>query len=500
LSEDFILNDSMYKTHYKEKTAISIIKFIDIFLFLCIFFYTREYIIFGHKINFSTLDRISIKFSLWHIGALLILSILWYIIFKYLKMYDFRYYELRIYRIVRIFIAASLGVAAAVFGASMIGMGGIEANFPQYFWFITVAVFLVYRTAILASIRYIRLKKRNIRQLVIVGFNSRAVEIKEELSNPVLGFHFLGFIDDIDSELFERSNFHRNREQLLLCSLSQFHTYISEHQLDEVLIALPLRTHYEKIKAMIQNCAEQGIKVRLICDLVIDLPRAITQIDTIEWSGTNIHFINYDVDRSSEQQQDLKRVIDLILASIAVILLLPVFLIVGLVIFFDDGWPVFYTQTRVGMNKKRYKMIKFRTMVRNADKMQAELEALNEVEGAAFKITDDPRIISTGNFLRKTSLDEIPQFLNVINGSMSLVGPRPLPVRDFEKFYDDSHRRRFSVKPGITGLWQISDRDEINFQEWMQLDLQYIDTRNWLLDLKILLKTIPAVIRGKGAK
>jgi len=490
----------MYKTHYKEKTAISIIKFLDIFLFLCVFFYTREYILFGHKIDFDTLDRISIKFSLWHIGALLALSILWYIIFKYLKMYDFRFYETRLYRVFRIVIAVSLGVAATVFGAGLIGMGGIEADFSQYFWVISIAVFLVYRIVILISLRYMRLKKRNIRQILIVGFNSRAVEIKEELSNPVLGFNILGFIDDIDPELNQNSNFFTKGKQLLLCPLSQFHNYISEHQLDEVLIALPLRTHYEKIKVMIQNCAAQGIKVRLICDLVVDLPRAITQIDTIEWSGTSIHFINYDVDRSSEKQQDLKRVIDLILAGIAVILLLPVFLIVALAIYLDDGWPVFFTQTRVGMNKKRYKMLKFRTMIRDADKMQAELEALNEVEGAAFKITDDPRITWTGNFLRKTSLDEIPQFLNVLGGSMSLVGPRPLPVRDFEKFYDDSHRRRFSVKPGITGLWQISDRDKISFQEWMQLDLQYIDTRNWLFDLKILFKTIPAVIRGKGAK
>ncbi|MDM8540327.1 sugar transferase [Desulfococcaceae bacterium HSG9] len=490
----------MYKTRYKERIAISIIKFIDIFLFLCIFFYTREYIVFGHQINFNTLDRISIKFSLWHIGALLILSILWYIIFKYLKMYDFRYYETRLHRIIRIMTAASLGVAAAVFGAELIGMGGLDKKFPQYFWLITVALFLVYRLTILLSLRYIRLKKRNIRQIVIVGFNSRAIEIKEELSHPALGFNILGFIDDIDPELFQNINFNGKSKQLLLGQFSQFNDYISEHRLDEVLIALPLRTHYKKIKAMIQNCTEQGIKVRLICDLVVDLPRAITQIDKIEWSGTSIHFINYDVDRSSEKQQDLKRIIDLILAGIAVILLLPVFLIVALAIFIDDGWPVFFTQTRVGMNKKRYNMLKFRTMVRDADKMQAELEGLNEVEGAAFKITNDPRITRSGNFLRKTSLDEIPQFLNVIGGSMSLVGPRPLPVRDFEKFYDNSHRRRFSVKPGITGLWQISDRDSISFKEWMQLDLDYIDTRNWLVDIKILLKTIPAVIRGKGAK
>lgn len=490
----------MQKTHYKEKAAISIIKIVDILLFLCIFFYTREYILFGHEINFNTLDRISIKFSLWHVAALLGLSILWYIIFKYLKMYDFRFYEPRLHRIFRIIVATSLGVAAALFGADMMGMGGIEAHFPQYLWFNTVAVFLVYRVAVLAGLRYVRLKKRNIRQIIIVGFNSRAAEIMDDLSNPAWGFNVLGFIDDIDQGLYHSEDFYDKNRHLVLGPLSELHQYISQHQLDEVLIALPLRTHYHQIRKMIQICTDQGIKVRLISDLVLDLPREITQIETIEWSGSNIHFINYDVDRSSEQQQDLKRVIDIMAATIAVILLAPVFGIIALAIFLDDGRPVFFAQTRVGMNKRRYKMLKFRTMVRDADKMQAELEAMNEVDGAAFKITNDPRITWTGRFLRKTSLDEIPQFLNVIGGSMSLVGPRPLPVRDFEKFYDDSHRRRFSVKPGITGLWQISDREKISFQEWMQLDLKYIDTRNWLLDLKILLKTIPAVIKGKGAK
>lgn len=140
-------------------------------------------------------------------------------------------------------------------------------------------------------------------------------------------------------------------------------------------------------------------------------------------------------------------------------------------------------------------------MVRDAEKRQAELEARNEVKGAAFKITDDPRITNIGRWLRKTSLDELPQLFNVLKGDMSLVGPRPLPVRDFERFYRNAHRRRFSVKPGITGLWQVSGRsDNVSFDKWMELDLYYVDKWNLLADIKILLKTIPAVFLCKGAK
>ena len=152
------------------------------------------------------------------------------------------------------------------------------------------------------------------------------------------------------------------------------------------------------------------------------------------------------------------------------------------------------------MNKKIFKVYKFRTMVPDADAKQAELEHLNErKDGAAFKIPNDPRVTKIGKILRKFSLDELPQLINVIKGEMSLVGPRPLTLRDYTKFKEDWQRRRFSVKPGITCLWQISGRDSIDFRTWMKLDNQYIDTWTLLLDLKILLKTIPVALFGKDA-
>ena len=164
--------------------------------------------------------------------------------------------------------------------------------------------------------------------------------------------------------------------------------------------------------------------------------------------------------------------------------------------------PIFFftfTQHRLGLSKRRFRIFKFRTMVSDAEQRIGQLEHLNEVCGPVFKIKNDPRITPIGKFLRKTSIDELPQLLNVLKGDMSLVGPRPLPVRDYEGFTQDWTRRRLSVRPGITCLWQIKGRNSIPFEKWMQLDLQYIDKWSVWLDLEILIRTIPAVLKGSGA-
>jgi lipopolysaccharide/colanic/teichoic acid biosynthesis glycosyltransferase len=160
---------------------------------------------------------------------------------------------------------------------------------------------------------------------------------------------------------------------------------------------------------------------------------------------------------------------------------------------------VFFAQKRVGLNKREFTMFKFRTMIPDAERAQEKLAHLNEMSGPVFKIKNDPRITPLGRLLRKTSIDELPQLFNVLKGDMSLVGPRAMSVRDYRLFSEDWQRRRFSIRPGITCLWQVKGRNEIPFEEWMQLDMQYIDGWSLWLDLKILALTIPAVLRGVGA-
>jgi len=174
-------------------------------------------------------------------------------------------------------------------------------------------------------------------------------------------------------------------------------------------------------------------------------------------------------------------------------------LTIAALIKFTSPGPVIFTQKRIGLNKRLFDLYKFRTMVTNAEELMAELEERNEISGPVFKISRDPRITPLGRLLRKTSLDELPQLLNVLKGDMSLVGPRPLPLRDYAGFEKDWHRRRLSVQPGITCLWQVQGRNSITFERWMELDMEYIDHWSLWLDLKIMLKTIPAVLRGSGA-
>lgn len=195
----------------------------------------------------------------------------------------------------------------------------------------------------------------------------------------------------------------------------------------------------------------------------------------------------------------LKRAIDIVSSVVLLVLLFPLFVLVGAVIKLTSPGRIFFRQERVGLNKRRFFILKFRTMVDGAERMMSALEDLNEASGPVFKIKNDPRTTFVGTFLRRTSIDELPQLVNVLMGDMSLVGPRPLPLRDYEGFNEDWQRRRFTVRPGITCLWQVNGRGSIPFDRWMELDIQYLNDWSLWLDIKILARTIPAVLKGTGA-
>lgn len=194
-----------------------------------------------------------------------------------------------------------------------------------------------------------------------------------------------------------------------------------------------------------------------------------------------------------------KRVFDIVMSSIGLIVLSPVFLIVAILVKLDGG-PVFFKQTRVGKGGKTFNFYKFRSMIVGADspEMLQKLAALNEVDGPAFKIKDDPRITKVGKFIRKASLDELPQLYNILKNDMTIVGPRPALVHEVER-YDEYQAQRLLVKQGLTCFWQCSGRSNISFDEWVELDLDYIEQRSFWTDIKIILKTVPAVLTGKGA-
>jgi exopolysaccharide biosynthesis polyprenyl glycosylphosphotransferase len=276
--------------------------------------------------------------------------------------------------------------------------------------------------------------------------------------------------------------------------VEQLDSVIAEQPVDEVLVALPIDKYGPLVETIVRHCEEQGIIVRVRTEMS-HLQVARSYVDELE----GVPVMTVQSGPADSWQLIMKRVIDILGSAALLLALAPLFTIVALLIKFDSPGPVFFTQERVGFNKRRFWMLKFRTMVDGADTRQSKLEHLNEAKGPVFKIKNDPRITHLGNFLRRFSIDELPQIFNVFKGDMSLVGPRPLPVRDVEHIELTWHKRRFSIKPGITCLWQVNGRSDIGFDDWVRLDLEYIDKWSLALDLVILLKTIPAVLKGPGA-
>jgi exopolysaccharide biosynthesis polyprenyl glycosylphosphotransferase len=194
----------------------------------------------------------------------------------------------------------------------------------------------------------------------------------------------------------------------------------------------------------------------------------------------------------------LKRTFDLVLSTVGLALISPILLVIAIAVKLSSPGPAIYRSVRPGIGGKPFDCFKFRTMREHGDQLQDDLESLNEKSGALFKIRDDPRLTRVGRFLRRFSLDELPQLVNVVRGEMSLVGPRPLPMRDYERL-EEWHKKRYLVLPGVTGLWQVSGRAELDFDDLVRLDFYYLERWSVFLDLSILLKTIPAVLRGRGA-
>jgi exopolysaccharide biosynthesis polyprenyl glycosylphosphotransferase len=276
--------------------------------------------------------------------------------------------------------------------------------------------------------------------------------------------------------------------------LEQLNSVIADQPVDEVLVALPMDKYGPLIEAIVRQCEEQGIIVRVRTEMS-GLQIGRSYMDELH----GVPVLTVQSGPVDGWQLIMKRIIDILGSAGLLLVLLPLFAIAALLIKFDSRGPILFAQERVGYNKRRFKVLKFRTMSVDAEKQQHIYEHLNEVEGPVFKIKKDPRITRVGAFLRRFSIDELPQLVNVLKGDMSLVGPRPLPVRDVERIDKQWHRRRFSIKPGITCLWQVNGRSNIGFNDWVRMDLDYIDKWSLGLDLLILMKTIPAVLKGPGA-
>jgi exopolysaccharide biosynthesis polyprenyl glycosylphosphotransferase len=414
----------------------------------------------------------------------------WHVILALLGLYHSKRLSPRREELIDLIQAASVATLFLLMAGLISRASLITPGFVALFWLISMATLLASHIALRMFLSWVRLKGRNLRNMVIVGTNGRAIEFAHRIEkNPEMGYRVIGFVDESwdGLEEFSRSNYQ------LLSDLDGFLELLRQSVVDEVVLALPMKSQYEQSAHLAALCEEQGIPVRVLSSIV-DLKRTEFKVedhlgDSLvtspgAWEGWPLA---------------AKRVMDVAFSLVTLILVSPIAIAAAIAIKLTSPGPVLFGQQRLGVNKRRFTIYKFRTMVPDAEKRMKDIEHLNEAGGPTFKIKHDPRITPIGRILRRTSIDELPQLLNVLKGDMSLVGPRPLPVRDYEGFNKDWQRRRFSVRPGITCLWQVMGRSSITFEQWMELDMEYVDTWSLWLDLEILLRTIPAVLKGSGA-
>jgi exopolysaccharide biosynthesis polyprenyl glycosylphosphotransferase len=313
---------------------------------------------------------------------------------------------------------------------------------------------------------------------VLVGTPEETARMKQEL-----GTHRASGI-----EVVAELNLHDTTPQ----KLSDF---LHEYSVNGVILSAK-HAYFEQVECAIRACELEGVEVWLVADF---FNTQISRTTFDDFYGRPV--LVFRTTPEASWQSVFKQVIDFFGALILVTLLSWLFIAVALVIRLTSPGPIFFRQLRSGLNGRPFTILKFRTMVSDAEQRKQELAALNEMNGPVFKVTNDPRVTPIGRWLRKFSIDELPQLINVLRGEMSLVGPRPLPVDEVKRFSDMAHRRRLSVKPGLTCLWQVSGRNNVSdFKDWVRLDLEYIDNWSLWLDLKILWRTIPVVLAGTGAR
>jgi exopolysaccharide biosynthesis polyprenyl glycosylphosphotransferase len=387
--------------------------------------------------------------------------------------------------------ATSLGTLVLLLVGSSFKLSVIHPMFLIVFWLISTGTSVLSREALRFLLKQIRQHGRNLHHVLIVGTNPRAVELAAALeSHTTLGYRVLGFVDQEWQGMEE----FRKTGHACICDFKEIPSFLRNSVVDEVMISLPVSSLYSEISRIAALCEEQGIITHVLFS-PLDLKQARAKPATSDYDS----LITLHAGAMQGWALVIKRVLDTMISLSCIILFAPILLIAAALIKLTSPGPILFVQKRVGLNKRLIPVYKFRTMVANAEQKQAELEHLNEVGGPVFKIKNDPRVTHIGKFLRKTSVDELPQLFNVLKGDMSLVGPRPLPVRDYRGFNLDWQRRRFSIRPGITCLWQVNGRSSVSFDRWMELDLEYIDRWSVWLDLQILIRTIPAVLKGSGA-
>jgi exopolysaccharide biosynthesis polyprenyl glycosylphosphotransferase len=410
---------------------------------------------------------------------------IWALVSYYSHTPDFRAgYGRLAFRFAR---AVGLGLAVLVAASFWLKLGFLSRAFVFIFGATQFTALLLGRVVFMEVIK--RSKKVDDHRVLVVGGGQRAVQFANALlERAAWNNRFIGFVSVPEEKPLAEA-------QPVLGVVANLARILDTEVVDEVVFAVP-GSSPEDFADALRACDERGV------DVLISMPPSVPahgRMEIANVTGFSMPMIGLTRTPTGEVRLIVKRLVDVVGALVGIVLTGPIMLAAAIAVKLEDGGPILFTQVRSGRNGRKFVMLKFRSMCIDAEKKLEGLKHLNERDGPAFKITHDPRITRVGRFIRKTSIDELPQLFNVFVGHMSLVGPRP-PLPSEVAQYEPWQRRRLSVRPGITGMWQVSGRNaNVDFDEWMQLDLKYIDTWSLWLDVKILFKTLPAVLLHKGA-
>ncbi len=360
----------------------------------------------------------------------------------------------------------------------------IDLKLLLYFAVLNLALTFTFKITLFSAFKNARKKGYNFRTVIVIGDKTAIPIVRKMLNNKEWGYKIIALIGDELTDFKGQLKIYPNQVNI--------DKLLVDDTIDELIYCYEM-PDMKTVQDLLLSCNEVGVVFRMYSPIF----NMLSNKTHLHYFGTTplLTISNTPLDYFSLK---VKRFIDLLIATVAVVILSPVYVFIALLIISTSEGPVFFKQIRVGLRGRKFWLYKFRTMVTNAEDLKDELKVHNEMDGPSFKMTDDPRITKVGRFFRKTGLDELPQFFNVLLGDMSIVGPRP-SVPDEVKEYERWQLRRLSMKPGITCIWQISEnRNDISFKEWMRMDMEYIDNWSLKLDFIIILKTIRAILRADG--
>jgi exopolysaccharide biosynthesis polyprenyl glycosylphosphotransferase len=426
----------------------------------------------------------------YYLWLLPVMVLIWSFLLTYLGLYESFRMKSRT-KVLGIILSAGL-VGFIIFGniSYLLKLTYLSRGLMASAFGLATLFLAVEKTILVTVLRRLRKKGFNFRNVLIVGTGQRACQLIEQINgHQELGLRIVGLVDD-DETLHGKEIL----GQPVLGGLADLPGILRSNPIDRVIFVVP-RGWLSHIEKAVLYCETLGVTVSVAVDL---FKTKFTFARDENFMG--IPMISFESTSDKVGQLFVKRLFDIVASGLGMIVLAPVFFTVAALVKLTSPGPVFFKQIRCSLNGRTFHLYKFRTMVIDAEEKLAELLKHNEMSGPAFKMANDPRITPIGRFLRKTSLDELPQLMNVFFGEMSLVGPRP-PIPQEVAKYDHWQRRRLSMRPGITCLWQVGGRNKItDFNEWSKLDLEYIDSWSLGLDFKILAKTVPVVLLGVGAK